>query len=132
MTRVITFGTFDLFHKGHENIFNICQKMSSNIVVGVSSDKFTHIKKNIYPVDDYDTRKQKICNFCKQQVVVFSEEKMELKNEYIQKYEANLLLMGDDWEGKFNFVDCAVIYPKRTEGISSTMLRAKLIKDRIA
>lgn len=122
---LITFGTFDLFHEGHKNIFDKCEKYSENIVVGLSSDKFTYEKKKIYPTDNFEVRKQNISFYSKYVNEVFSEEKMELKNEYIKNRSGNLLIMGDDWEGRFDYVDCAVIYEKRTPHISSTILRAK-------
>jgi glycerol-3-phosphate cytidylyltransferase len=123
LLKLITFGTFDLFHKGHTNIFNQCVKYSNNIIVGLSSDAFTYEKKNIYPTDNFETRKNNIIKSCNKIINVFSEEKMELKNDYIKTHNANLLIMGDDWLGRFDFVDCAVIYEKRTPNISSTMLR---------
>jgi glycerol-3-phosphate cytidylyltransferase len=125
--KLITFGTFDLFHIGHKNIFDKCKNYAETIVVGLSSDRFTHEKKNIYPTDNFETRKNNIMSYSKFVVEVFSEEKMELKNEYIKKHNANLLLMGDDWAGHFDSMDCAVIYEKRTPDISSTMLRNNLI-----
>jgi glycerol-3-phosphate cytidylyltransferase len=125
---LMTFGTFDLFHRGHKNIFQVCKNYSSNIFVGLSTDEFTFHKKSIYPFEDFSTRAQNIVGFFEKEniITVFPEESMDLKNEYIKQYDAHLLIMGDDWEGKFDHVDCPVIYPKRTEGISSTMLRNQL------
>jgi glycerol-3-phosphate cytidylyltransferase len=120
--KLITFGTFDLFHIGHNNIFKRCIEYSERIVVGLSTDKFTYEKKNIYPHDSYAVRKS---NILKQNGVieVFSEESMELKAKYIKKRNPDIFIMGDDWKGKFDWVNCCVIYPPRTPGISSTMLR---------
>lgn len=123
LLKLITFGTFDLFHKGHTNIFKQCERYSNNIVVGLSSDAFTYEKKQIYPTDNFETRKNNIIKCSDKVFNVFAEEKMELKTDYINTNCANLLLMGDDWKNKFDFVDCAVIYIKRTPDISSTMLR---------
>lgn len=122
LTKLITFGTFDLFHIGHKNLFERCKKYSENIIVGLSTDQFTYNKKKIYPAENYEIRKNNLLKYVQE---VFPEEKMELKNEYIQQNDADLLIMGDDWKGQFDWVDCPVIYLPRTENISSTMLRKK-------
>lgn len=125
LIKLITFGTFDLFHIGHENVFKKCAEYSDNIICGISSDRFTFEKKNIIPTDSFETRKQNVLR-CKNVKQVFSEESMDKKNEYIKTYDANILIMGDDWINKFDWVDCCVIYINRTPNISSTMLREKL------
>lgn len=122
---LITFGTFDLFHIGHTNIFTKCAEYSNNITVGLSSDQFTFEKKEIYPHDSFNKRKENILK-CKNVIEVFPEESMDLKNEYIKKYNSNILVMGDDWKDKFDWVDCCVIYFKRTPDICSTMLREEI------
>ena len=122
LIRLITFGTFDLFHKGHERIFERCLNYSEYIIVGISSDEFTFNKKQIIPTDNFETRETNVYN-CKNVKKVFSEESMELKNDYIKEHNAHILIMGDDWKDKFNWVDCSVIYLERTPDISSTMLR---------
>ncbi len=53
---------------------------------------------------------------------VFLEDSLELKGEYIKRYNADVLVMGDDWAGKFDmFSDlCEVSYLSRTPAISTT------------
>jgi glycerol-3-phosphate cytidylyltransferase len=123
--KVITFGTFDMWHKGHSRLLSRCCKYSENICVGVSSDEFTFQKKQIHPTDSFKTRSDNVkkCKFVKK---VFEETSMEMKNEYIQRNSANILIMGDDWQDKFDWVDCCVIYLPRTPNISSTMLREQM------
>lgn len=123
--KVITFGTFDMWHTGHSNLLSRCCKYSENICAGVSSNEFTFKKKQIHPTDDFKTRLENVkkCKFVKK---VFEETSMELKNEYIKVYSANILIMGDDWQDKFDWVDCCVIYLPRTPNISSTMLREQM------
>jgi glycerol-3-phosphate cytidylyltransferase len=123
--KVITFGTFDMWHTGHSNLLSRCCKYSENICAGVSSDEFTFQKKQILPRDDLKKRLENVkrCKFVKK---VFEETSMELKNEYIKLYSANILIMGDDWQDKFDWVDCCVIYLPRTPNISSTMLREQM------
>lgn len=120
--KLITFGTFDMFHIGHENLLKKCADYSDQIVVGLSTDEFTFKKKGIYPDESYEIRKQHIS---KQHVVVevFPEESMEMKKDYITSHGSNIFVMGDDWKGKFDWIDHCVIYLPRTPGISSTELR---------
>lgn len=79
-------------------------------------------KKGIYPDESYEIRKQHIS---KQYgvVEVFAEESMEMKKDYITFHGSNIFVMGDDWKGKFDWIDHCVIYLPRTPGISSTLLR---------
>jgi len=123
--KVITFGTFDMWHVGHSNLLSRCCKYSENICAGISSDKFTFQKKQIFPTDSFQKRAENVkkCKFVKK---VFEETSMELKNEYIKLYSANILIMGDDWQDKFDSMDCCVIYLPRTPNISSTMLREQM------
>ena len=123
MKRVITFGTFDLFHIGHLNILERAKKYGDSLIVGVSSDKLDFRKKQKYPVYSQDQRIQ-IISALRCVDKVFIEESLELKGSYIKKYDADILLMGNDWEGKFdNFKSiCNVIYLERTPSISTTKL----------
>jgi len=123
--KVITFGTFDMWHTGHSNLLSRCCKYSENICAGVSTDEFTFQKKQIHPTESFKKRSERIsrCKFVKK---VFEETSMELKNEYIRLYSANILIMGDDWQDKFDWVDCCVVYLPRTPNISSTMLREQM------
>jgi glycerol-3-phosphate cytidylyltransferase len=123
LIRVITFGTFDLFHQGH---FNILKKASNfgTLIVGVSTDKL-NIKKGKISINNLQKRKTDVLN-TKFTEIVFDEEDLSLKNSYVIKYNCNLLIMGDDWKDKFDFCDCACIYLPRTPNISTTLLKSQL------
>jgi glycerol-3-phosphate cytidylyltransferase len=120
---VITFGTFDLFHIGHINILERAKKKGDKLIVGVSTDKLNFSKKQKYPIYSQNERK-KIIDSLKFVDEVFFEESLEKKREYILKYKADILVMGNDWEGRFDeFNDiCEVIYLERTPSISTTLL----------
>jgi len=123
MKTVITFGTFDVFHVGHVNILQRAASYGDQLIVGVSTDQLNFNKKGRYPV--YNERDRiKIINGLRYVNFCFKEESLELKREYIIKYNADILIMGDDWEGKFdNLKDiCEVIYLSRTPSISTTQL----------
>ena len=124
--QVITFGTFDLFHYGHENLFNRIFKYGDKVIVGLSTDDFTKEKKNFKPDDTYNIRAKNITDKYNIETI-FEEKSLELKNDYIKKYNGNILIMGDDWKDKFDWVDICVIYLPRTPNISSTMIKQGLL-----
>ncbi|RHW77669.1 adenylyltransferase/cytidyltransferase family protein [Colwellia sp. RSH04] len=119
--RVITFGTYDIFHVGHVNIIERAKLHGDHLIVGVSSDKLNIAKKGRPPVYSEDDR-QHIIRSLRCVDDVFLEESLELKAEYIKYYNADILVMGDDWEGKFDHLNdiCQVIYLPRTPSISTT------------
>ena len=120
---IITFGTFDLLHIGHINILERSKNKGHKLIVGISTDELNFKKKNKYPIYSQKERK-KIIESLKFVDEVFFEESLEKKREYILKYKADILVMGNDWEGKFDeFNDiCQVIYLERTPSISTTHL----------
>ena len=123
MKKVITFGTFDVFHVGHVNLLQRAAMLGDQLIVGVSTDNLNYSKKNRFPVYCQEDR-MKIINGLRYVNFCFEEESLELKREYILKYNADLLVMGDDWSGKFDhFKDvCEVVYLERTPSISTTQL----------
>jgi glycerol-3-phosphate cytidylyltransferase len=125
--RVITFGTFDLFHIGHVNILRRSRELGSSLIVGVSSDALNFKKKNLYPVFPQAERLA-IIGALRFVDEVFVEESLELKGDYIKRYAADILVMGDDWAGKFDEFKslCNVVYLPRTEGISTTHIKRSL------
>lgn len=127
MKHVITFGTFDVFHVGHLRILERAQQLGDHLSVGVSTDAMNHAKKGHYPVYDQSERLQIVRALrCVDQV--FFEESMELKRHYINTYQADVLVMGDDWAGKFDeFSDiCQVVYLPRTPSVSTTAIIEKI------
>lgn len=121
MKKVITFGTFDIFHIGHINILERAAEFGDYLIVGVSSDLLNFSKKKRYPVYN-EKERMKIISSLRVVNEVFIEESLELKLDYIKKYNADILVMGDDWEGRFDWVKpaCEVIYLPRTPSVSTT------------
>lgn len=131
--RIITFGTFDLFHIGHLNILEKCknyQGLNNIVIVGVSSDKLNYEKKNLYPIINESDR-ETIIKSIRYVDIVFKEESLEQKLDYCKTFKANVLIMGDDHKGKFDylkdFLDIDIIYLPRTKDISTTNIRNKII-----
>lgn len=124
---VITFGTFDLFHIGHLRILESAAKLGDKLIVGISTDELTFAKKGRYPVCPQDQRK-KIIDCINYVSESFYEESLELKKEYLLNYKADILVMGDDWRGKFDHLEdiCEIVYLPRTASISTTEIIEKI------
>ncbi len=124
MKTVITFGTFDLLHIGHINILKRSKDLGDRLVVGVSTDTLNYSKKNVYPVYT-EIDRLKIIDSIECVDHCFLEESLALKAEYIRKFQADILVMGDDWLGKFDYLSdiCLVKYLPRTRGVSSSYIK---------
>ena len=127
MIRVITFGTFDVFHVGHLRILERAHTLGDYLLVGVSTDALNFAKKGRQPFYNQNERLEIVSALrCVDQV--FLEESLELKRHYLETYNADVLVMGDDWAGKFDeFKDvCRVEYLPRTPSISTTAVIEKI------
>lgn len=124
---VITFGTFDVFHVGHLRILERAASFGSRLVVGVSTDQLNIDKKGRPPVYHQNERMEIVAALkCVDEV--FFEESLELKGRYIVDKGADLLVMGDDWKGKFDEFSnlCEVKYLTRTPSMSTTEVIEKI------
>ncbi len=119
--RVITFGTFDLLHEGHLRILQRAKELGEYLIVGVSNDALNSRKgkQSVFP----EAQRLSYIKDLKYVDEVFLEESLEQKNDYIKQFNADVLVMGDDWKGGFDWVSCDVVYLPRTEDISSTILK---------
>jgi glycerol-3-phosphate cytidylyltransferase len=124
---VVTFGTFDIFHVGHLRLLERARSLGTHLVVGVSTDKLNFDKKGRNPVYSEDERKE-IIQSLKCVDSVFNEESLEKKGDYLKQYKADILVMGDDWEGKFDIYRelCEVMYFQRTPSVSTTEVIEKI------
>ena len=126
MKKVITYGTFDLFHVGHLNILRRAKELGDYLVVAVSSDAFNEIKGKKCVIPDYE--RMAIVEAIKYVDEVIPENDWEQKIRDVQEHDIDVFVMGDDWKGKFDFLSeyCDVVYLPRTEGISTTQLKTVL------
>jgi len=124
---VVTFGTFDVFHVGHLRVIERAAALGDRLVVGVSADALNLRKKGRKPVFS-EAERVAIIAALKPVDAVFLEESLELKRDYLVEHGADVLVMGDDWAGKFDeFSDiCEVVYLPRTPAISTTALIEKI------
>ena len=120
---VITFGTFDVLHVGHIRVLQRAAELGDRLVVGVSADALNIAKKGRAPVFSQAERLE-IVGSLKVVDEVFVEESLEKKRDYIVEHGADVLVMGDDWAGKFDWVSdvCEVVYLPRTPSVSTTGL----------
>ena len=120
---VITFGTFDVLHVGHIRVLKRAAEYGDRLVVGVSADELNIAKKGRSPVFTQQERLE-IVGSLKMVDEVFVEESLEKKRDYIVEHGADVLVMGDDWAGKFDWVSdvCEVVYLERTPAISTTAI----------
>ena len=122
-TTVITFGTFDVLHVGHIRVLTRSAALGDRLVVGVSSDALNFSKKGRNPVFSQDERLEIVASL---KVVddVFVEESLEQKRDYVVAHGADILVMGDDWTGKFDYLNdiCKVVYLPRTPSVSTTAI----------
>lgn len=127
MTRIITFGTFDVFHIGHLRILERSRALGDYLLVGVSTDQMNFDKKGRFPVYTQNERLE-IIRSIRYVDDVFLEESLALKRQYLLEHRADILVMGDDWSGKFDeFSDiCEVRYLDRTPSISTTAIIEKI------
>lgn len=118
---VITFGTYDVFHIGHLALLERARALGDRLVVGVSSDLLNRDKKGRSPVFAQQER-QAIVAALRCVDATFIEESLEAKPEYVREWTADVLVMGDDWAGKFDWLAdlCEVVYLPRTPSISTT------------
>lgn len=126
MRKVITYGTFDLLHKGHVNILRRAKEQGDHLTVVLSSDEFNALKgKKAYT--SYEDRKF-ILEAIRYVDRVIPETTWEQKISDVVDNEIDIFVMGHDWEGKFDFLKeyCEVLYLPRTEGISTTKIKEDL------
>lgn len=124
MTRVITYGTYDLLHQGHINLLRRAKELGDYLIVGVTSDSFDRGRGKLNVRNNVLERVEavKATGYADEVII---EDYLGQKIDDIQKYDVDIFAIGSDWLGKFDYLNeyCKVVYLPRTEGISSTMLR---------
>ncbi len=124
--KVITYGTFDLLHYGHINILKRAKDQGDYLIVALSTNEFNAIKgKTCY--FSYEERK-KLVESIRYVDLVIPENNWEQKIKDIKEFKADTFIMGDDWEGKFDYLKeyCEVVYLSRTPEISTTKIKQEL------
>ena len=122
--KVITYGSFDLFHEGHYRLLQRAKALGDYLIVGVTSEHFDENRGKLNIVDSLMERIHNVekTGFADEIII---EDHVGQKVEDIQKYHVDIFTLGSDWTGKFDYLQeyCQVVYLERTKGISSTMKR---------
>lgn len=129
MKRILTYGTYDLLHWGHINLLKRAKQNGDYLIVGLSTDEFNQIK-NKKAYHSYEVRKTML-EAIRYVDLVIPESDWEQKIQDIKDLKVDVFVMGDDWKGKFDYLEdyCEVIYLPRTEGISTTKIKKDLFSD---
>lgn len=126
MRKVITYGTFDLFHKGHYNMLKRAKALGDYLIVGVTTEHFDEARGKVNVIDPIVERIENVrkTGFADQIIV---EDHEGQKIEDIQKYGVDIFTVGSDWVGTFDYLNtfCKVVYLSRTPGVSSSQLRSE-------
>jgi glycerol-3-phosphate cytidylyltransferase len=127
MRTVLTYGTFDVLHTGHINLLRRARELGDRLIVGLSTDEF-NTKKHKSSLLDYVNRKT-VLEAIRYVDLVIPETTWEQKIEDVKNHEVSVFVIGDDWQGKFDFLSdyCEVMYLSRTADISSTMIKQSLV-----
>ena len=126
MRKVITYGTYDILHRGHINLLRRAKELGDHLIVGLSSDEFNALKhkESFYPYED----RKLVLEAVRYVDLVIPELTWEQKKRDIEEHEVDVFVMGSDWEGHFDELAalCEVVYLPRTVGISTTKIRTDL------
>ena len=130
MRRVITYGTFDLLHYGHINLLRRAKEQGDYLIVALSTDEFNWDEKRKRCYFPYEVRKQ-LLEAVRYVDLVIPEESWDQKKNDVREYHVDIIVMGDDWQGKFDYLEgegCRVMYLPRTPEVSTTKIKEELGK----
>lgn len=128
MHRVITYGTYDLLHYGHINLLQRARELGDYLIVALSTDEFNWNSKQKKCYFTYEERKR-LLEAVRYVDLVIPEESWEQKKFDVHEYHIDTFVMGDDWEGEFDFLKdegVEVVYLPRTPEISTTLIKHDL------
>ena len=129
MKKVITYGTFDLLHYGHIELLRRAKERGDYLIVALSNDEFSRNCKQNKCYFSYEKRKM-LLESIRSDDQVIPEENWEQKINDVKEFKVDTFVMGNDWEGKFDFLKdyCEVVYLPRTPEISTTQIKGDLKK----
>ncbi|GIU02832.1 glycerol-3-phosphate cytidylyltransferase [Shewanella sp. KT0246] len=126
--KILTYGTFDLFHIGHLNLLRRSKALGNHLTVAISTDEFNLESKSKVCAQPYYERAE-IVGSIKYVDEVIAEKNWDQKIKDVVENNIDVFVIGDDWEGKFDFLKeyCEVVYLPRTEGVSTTDRKNEII-----
>lgn len=126
MVRVITYGTYDLLHYGHIRLLERAKALGDYLIVGVTADDFDKTRGKINGQQSLMERVEAVrATGIADEIII--EEYEGQKIDDIRKYDVDIFTVGSDWGGYFDYLNeyCKVVYLERTEGVSSSDIRAE-------
>lgn len=132
MIKVITYGTYDLLHYGHIKLLERAKSLGDYLIVGVTADDFDKTRGKINVQQSLMERVEAVrATGIADEIII--EEYEGQKIDDIRRYDVDIFTVGSDWGGKFDYLTeyCKVVYLPRTEGVSSTEIRAEKRKVRL-
>ncbi|MGL5434606.1 MAG: adenylyltransferase/cytidyltransferase family protein [Lachnospiraceae bacterium] len=129
MKKIITYGTFDLFHDGHCSLLRRAKALGDYLIVGVTTEHFDEARGKLNVIDSLAERIENVKKTgLADRIIVENCEGQKMED--VQKYGVDVFTVGSDWVGTFDYLNafCEVIYLKRTPDISSTALRSDRLK----
>lgn len=126
MIKIITYGTFDLFHEGHYKLLKRAKELGDYLIVGVTTEAYDKARGKLNVVDSLVTRIENVRKTGFADEIIIEESPGQKVND-IQKFQVDIFVIGSDWTGIFDYLKdyCRVVYLERTKNVSSTMLREK-------
>ena len=126
MTKVITYGTYDMLHYGHIRLLKRAKELGDYLIVGVTSDDYDQTRGKINNQQTLTERVQAVRDTGLANEIIVEEYEGQ-KIDDIRRYDIDIFTVGSDWIGKFDYLNeyCKVIYLDRTQGVSSTEIRSK-------
>ena len=129
MTKVITYGTFDLFHEGHYRLLQRAKELGDYLIVGVTTEHFDEARGKVNVIDSTLQRVENVRKTGFADEIIIEDHEGQ-KIEDIQKYGVDIFTVGSDWEGTFDYLNafCKVVYLPRTPNVSSTLKRSDRLR----
>lgn len=126
MTKVITYGTFDLLHHGHLRLLKRAKALGDYLIVGVTTDDFDKVRGKINVKQSLMERIEGVRATGLADEII-AEEYEGQKIDDIKRFNIDIFTVGSDWIGRFDYLEefCKVVYLERTEGISSSEIRSQ-------
>lgn len=126
MTKVITYGTYDLLHYGHIRLLERAKALGDYLIVGVTADDFDKTRGKINVQQSLMERVLAVKETGIADEIIIEEYEGQ-KIDDILRYDVDIFTVGSDWKGKFDYLNeyCKVVYLERTQGVSSTELRTQ-------
>jgi glycerol-3-phosphate cytidylyltransferase len=130
--KVLTLGTFDLFHHGHVALLRRCAALGY-VVVGLNTDSFVYRYKGSLPVIDYIGREAVLDACAYVSAVVPNDQHDGSIRDVLDAVHPDLIVVGSDWRDRdylrqlgLDEEPCPILYVPYTVGISTSAIKERV------